>query len=95
MSDRIEVELDDQGRLVLPVPLAQRLGLARGTTLVVEQETSEATYLRVQKNSPVLIEKGGVLVITAVADQPLSDTLQEEREQRLDDLWERDRARLT
>jgi bifunctional DNA-binding transcriptional regulator/antitoxin component of YhaV-PrlF toxin-antitoxin module len=94
MSDRIEIELDDQGRLVLPIPLAQRLGLARGTTLIVEQETSEATYIRVQTAAPV-IDKGGVFVITGVTDQPLHSALREEREQHLEDIWERNHARLT
>jgi bifunctional DNA-binding transcriptional regulator/antitoxin component of YhaV-PrlF toxin-antitoxin module len=94
MSDRIEVELDDQGRLVLPVPLAQRLGLARGTTLIVEQQTSDATYIRVQTPAPV-IDKGGVFVITGVANQSLDHVLRDEREQRLEDLWERHHARLT
>jgi hypothetical protein len=37
----------------------------RGTTLVVEQETAEAAYVRVQKTAPPLIEKGSVFVITA------------------------------
>ena len=92
MSDRIEIELDDQGRLVLPVPLAQRLGLARGTTLIVEQETADATYVRVQPPTTV-VDKGGVFVITALAEQPLQHALDEGREHRLEDLWDRDRAR--
>lgn len=94
MRDRIEIELDDQGRLVLPAHLAQRLGLARGTTMVVEQETAEAIYVRVQTTAPSLIEKGGVLVITAVAEQPLDEVLQSEREHRLDDVWGSRRANL-
>jgi bifunctional DNA-binding transcriptional regulator/antitoxin component of YhaV-PrlF toxin-antitoxin module len=32
MSYHIKIELDDQGRLVLPIPLAQQLGLVQGTT---------------------------------------------------------------
>ena len=94
MSDQITIELDDQGRLVLPLPLAQRLGLAHGTTLIVEQETSDATYLRVQTAAHV-VDKGGVFVITGVADQPLQHALREAREQRLEDIWERHHARLT
>lgn len=61
MRDRVEIELDDQGCLVLPAQLAQRLGLVRETTMVVEQETAEATHIRVQTIAPPLIEKGGVL----------------------------------
>lgn len=95
MATRVEVEVDDQGRLVLPVLLARRLGLAHGTTLVVEEETAAATYLRIQQTNPVLTEEGGVLVITAVADQSLQDALQADREQRLGELWERNHAHLT
>ncbi|MFP4438469.1 MAG: hypothetical protein ACLFVO_14600 [Chloroflexaceae bacterium] len=95
MATRVEVEVDDQGRLVLPVLLARRLGLTHGATLVVEEETAAATYLRIQQTSPVLIEEGGVLVITAVADQSLKDALQADREQRLGELWERNHAHLT
>lgn len=94
MRDRVEIELDDQGRLVLPAQLAQRLGLVRGTTMVVEQETAEATYIRVQTIAPPLIEKGGVLVITAVAEQPLDEALHREREHRLDDIWVRKSANI-
>ena len=87
MSSRIEIELDDQGRLVLPIPLAQRLGLARGTTLVVDQETTDANSLRVERPTSTLVDKGGILVIRAVDDQPWTDILHEEREQRLDRLY--------
>ena len=95
MTTRIEVELDDQGRLVLPISFAQRLGLGHGATLVVEQETTDATYLRIQKVEPPIVEDGGVFVITAVADQSLHDVLDEERAQRFDDVWDRQHARLT
>ena len=93
MSTLIEVELDDQGRLIVPIHLAQRLGLAHGATLVIERETADATYLRIQKTSPLIVEEDGVLVITAVADQSIDNTLHQEREQHLDALWERNDAR--
>jgi len=92
MRDRVEIELDDEGRLVLPVTLAHRLGLMRGTTLVVEQETADSTYIRVQPATPLVIEKGGVFVITAVAEQPWATLLHTERERRLDALWGSHRA---
>lgn len=99
MSTRVEIELDDQGRLALPVLVARRLGLAQGTTLVVEQETSDAAYLRIQNTgsvaNSVVVDKGGVLVITVLADRSLDDSLRSEREQRLDTLWDHGHARLT
>lgn len=92
MRDRVEIELDDEGRLVLPVMLAHRLGLVRGTMLVVEQETAESTYVRVQPATPPVIEKGSVFVITAAAEQPWTTLLHADREHRLDALWESNHA---
>ncbi|MCG8352245.1 MAG: division/cell wall cluster transcriptional repressor MraZ [Chloroflexales bacterium] len=94
MGIRIEVELDDQGRLVLPISFAHHLGLGHGAMLVVEDETADATYLRIQKAEPTIVEEGGVLVITAVADQSLEAVLWEEREQHFDDVWEGRHAHL-
>ena len=70
MSQPIEVVLDDQGRLVLPALLQRQLGLRPGMTLVVERETPDAAYLRVQPEQPRLVDKQGVLVVQA---QPSGD----------------------
>lgn len=86
MSRRVEVELDDQGRLVIPHVLQEQLGLSSGATLVVEYETSEAAYVRVQPAQPRLVDKGGVLVVEAQPTRDLVEFMQHEREKRLEDL---------
>ncbi len=91
MSQRIEVILDDQGRLVLPAPLQRRLGLAPGMTLVVERETADAAYLRVQtQEEPRLVDKQGVLVIRAQSSGDLANNVaRHERDRRVADLLRR------
>jgi hypothetical protein len=74
MQTRIEVELDDQNRLVLPEQ-------------VVEQATTDVAYLRVQQPQPPLVEEEGVLIITSLAEEQVHDVLQADREQRLNVIW--------
>jgi len=83
MSQRIEVEIDDEGRLILPSPLGQRLGLSPGTTLVVEAGPADATRLRVQEQGPRLVDKGGVLVVEAENVAGCEDSVRDGREERM------------
>ena len=53
MSQRIEGVLDDQGRLVLPSSVQRELGLTAGATLVVERQTEDAAYLKVEVRAEV------------------------------------------
>lgn len=92
MGQRIEVVLDDQGRLVLPSPLRRRLGLTTGMTLVVEEETADAAYLRILTGEPSLVEKQGVLVVQAQPPgnpMPQDDPVRQERDRRVADLLRR------
>jgi len=60
--------------------------LTDGATLVVEQQTEDAVYLRVHKEEePRLVDKQGVLVVRA---QPSGDTTED-----LADVVRRDRDR--
>ncbi len=86
MSQRIEVILDDQGRLVLPSPLQRRLGLTTGTTLIVERETADAAYVRVQTEEPRLVDKQGLLVVQAPPLDDLANVARHERDRRMADL---------
>jgi bifunctional DNA-binding transcriptional regulator/antitoxin component of YhaV-PrlF toxin-antitoxin module len=86
MGQRIEVELDDQGRLVIPHPLQEQLKLFTGATIVVEDETEDAALVRVQPAEPTLVEKDGVLVVKAGALEDLSDIVRQEREQHSSDV---------
>lgn len=86
MSERIEVILDDQGRLVVPAELRRKLGLTTGTTLIVERQTEDAAYLRVQEDEPLLADRRGVLVVQASPSGDLTDVVPHERDRRAADL---------
>jgi bifunctional DNA-binding transcriptional regulator/antitoxin component of YhaV-PrlF toxin-antitoxin module len=89
MSQRVEVELDDHGRLVIPHALQAQLGLFSGATVVVEDETDDVAFVRVQPEQPRLIDKDGILVVQA---QPVGDLLRSvdnEREGRIQDMLRR------
>ena len=87
MSQRIEMEVDDLGRLVLPSAVGYQLGLAPGTTLVVEQQ-DDSESLRLVRDEPRLVDRGGVLVVETGPIQWPSDPVQDLRDQRLDALAE-------
>ena len=86
MSQTVEVVLDDQGRIVLPAGVRRLLGLAPGMTLVVEQATDDAAYLRVETEPPRLVDRQGILVVQAQPVGDLTDSLRQHREQRVADL---------
>jgi bifunctional DNA-binding transcriptional regulator/antitoxin component of YhaV-PrlF toxin-antitoxin module len=67
MKTSIEVLLDDQGRISIPPPLQNRLGLSPGMSLVVEEEENGELWLRLQSELPTLVDKQGVLVVRAKA----------------------------
>ena len=88
MAEHIQVTLDDQGRLVLPPPLQRRLGLEAGMTLVVEQDTPDAAYLRVQDAKPSVVDRDGVLVVRSQPSGALEDVMRLEGDRRTAD-WVR------
>lgn len=87
MSQRIEVELDDQGRLIVPHLLQRRLGMVSGATVIVEDETPEAAFVRIQPPESQFVDKGGILVVQAQPERSVADSVQTEREHRLDSIW--------
>ena len=86
MDQVIEVTLDNQGCIIIPVDAEDSLGLAPGMTLVVEKGDKGQMCLRVQKETPTLVDKQGVLVVRAKATGDLRDTVRHERDRRLTDL---------
>ena len=89
MSEHIEVIFDEQGRLVLPSSVQRRLGLTPGMTLVVEQETPDAAYLKVQDEESPLVDKKGVLVVRVQPADDLQNVVRHERDRRATDLLRR------
>jgi AbrB family looped-hinge helix DNA binding protein len=79
----MKLHLDKSGRVVLPKPLRQRLGLRAGTTFEAI-EAAEGLLLRPVTERPSLIVRNGFLVHTGQATrgfdwQQISDDLEEER----------------
>ncbi len=83
MVQRVEVEVDDRGRIGLPPALRDRLGLTPGMTLVVEQESAGGTYLRVREEPARVVIKQGVFVIQAEPAGEFGDPVRELREERI------------
>ena len=77
MSEAIQVEIDDQGDIVIPAEIRERLGLEQGMTLVAESGEQGQLHLRVQQALPQVIEQDGVLIVTS----PLSPDIESP------DLW--------
>jgi bifunctional DNA-binding transcriptional regulator/antitoxin component of YhaV-PrlF toxin-antitoxin module len=79
----MKVHLDKSGRIVLPKPLRQRLGLRTGTSFYAVP-AADGVLLRTVKQEPSLIERDGFLVHTGKAGrdfnwEQLRDDLQQER----------------
>ncbi len=86
MSEAVQAALDSQKRIVIPPVIQKRLGLTRGMTLVVEDDENGELCLRIQSESPALVDKQGMLVVRAELDADLTEVIQQERNQRVSDL---------
>ena len=89
MNQVIEVSLDDLGRILIPGTLRSRLGLSPGMTLVVETGDKGGVRLRLQSERPVLVDKGGVLVVRTEPLSDLDNITRRERDRRVFDLLQR------
>ena len=86
MNQVVELSLDDLGRILIPDPLANRLGLKPGMTLVVEATERGGMQLRVQEDTTALIEKDGLLVFTGELIGDVANIVQDTRERRAQEL---------
>lgn len=66
----MKLHLDKSGRIVLPKPLRQRLGLRAGAAIEAT-EAGEGLLLRPVATPPALIERDGFLVHTGEAPAEL------------------------
>jgi bifunctional DNA-binding transcriptional regulator/antitoxin component of YhaV-PrlF toxin-antitoxin module len=71
------------GRILIPAAVQSRLGLSPGMSLVVEEGDQGSMRLRVQSEPPVLVDKGGVLVVRAEPLSDLTDVTRHERNRRV------------
>ena len=83
MNELIELSLDKLGRILIPDSLRSRLKLTPGMVLIVEKGDTGGLRLRLQSSSPVLVDKGGILVVKAEPSSDLSNIARRERDQRL------------
>ncbi len=74
--------LDKSGRVLIPSKVRERLGLAAGTPLIVDQQDGEVR-VRAARRGSVLVRKGGVLVFAGTAIADLGDALQRHRAARV------------
>jgi AbrB family looped-hinge helix DNA binding protein len=86
MTEIIQTSLDSQGRIVIPSAIRKRLGLSKGVTLIVEEEEDNEIRLRIQKGSPILVDKEGILVVKSESKGDLTNIIQQERDRRIIDL---------
>ena len=62
-TERIQIPIDRFGRVVLPKPIRDRLGIKAGTEFEVE-ETENAILLKPVYKKAKIVNKGGVWVIS-------------------------------
>ena len=89
MNQLFEISLDELGRILIPEAIRSRLGLTPGMTLVVEKGDNGGVWLRPHPEQPVLVDKGGILVVKAKPLSGLSDIVRQERDQRVSELVRR------
>jgi bifunctional DNA-binding transcriptional regulator/antitoxin component of YhaV-PrlF toxin-antitoxin module len=89
MGQTIEVSIDNQGGILLPPELKNRLRLSPGMTMIVEEDDQERLCLRVQTESPYLVDKQGIIVVRTESSEDLADVTRRERNRRVADLLKR------
>ncbi len=77
-----EVHIDRFGRVVIPKPLRDRLGLVPGTTLSIEV-SDDHLVLAVLTELPLVERRDGVLVYRGEAAGELTDAIDSHRRSRL------------
>lgn len=82
------LKIDKAGRIILPKPLRDRLGLRAGRDLEI-QETPEGVVLRPADRRPSLIRKGSFWVHTGEipSGYDILQAIDEDREERMRKAW--------
>jgi AbrB family looped-hinge helix DNA binding protein len=82
------LKVDKAGRLVLPKPIRDRLGLHAGSDLELE-ETAEGVVLKPAERRPSLIKKGSFWVHTGEIPQgyDILKAIDEDRDERMRRAW--------
>jgi AbrB family looped-hinge helix DNA binding protein len=82
------LKMDRAGRVILPKPVRDRLGLHAGSDLEI-QETQEGVVLRPADRRPSLVKKGSFCVHTGEipAGYDILKAIDEDREERMHKAW--------
>jgi AbrB family looped-hinge helix DNA binding protein len=82
------IKIDKAGRVILPKPVRERLGLRAGSDLEM-RETPEGLVLRPTGRRPSLVKKGRFLVHTGSIPHgyDILNAIDEDREDRLRKVW--------
>lgn len=83
MRETIVVEVDERGHLFVPEAVSEKLNLTPGMTLVVEEGLAGEVELRPQTENSILVDKGGVWVARAEAQEDLTDCVDKHRSERM------------
>ncbi len=86
----MEASVDRFGRIVIPKPVRDDLGLRPGSVVKVEEREGEVRLVPVAEE-PRLVVKEGVVVYGGQARGDLESAVDEVRQERLDDLSRRGR----
>ena len=89
MSQIVEASVDNRGCIRIPAEVRDRMGLSPGMRLIVEEGERGRICLRIPEESPVLVEKEGVLVVRAEGTGDIGDAVRRERGRRLSEIFER------
>ena len=79
----MQLTIDKFGRMVLPKPMRDDLGIEPGDRLEATQD-GDAIVLRPVCRQEALRHKGGVLVFAGKATADVTDAVREQRQQRLE-----------
>ncbi|MBN1137181.1 MAG: hypothetical protein JXM73_11380 [Anaerolineae bacterium] len=83
MTELAELPIDEQGCIHLPVALQDRLGVEPGMTLILEEGEAGEMWIRRKGHPPVLVDKGGVLVVHAEPVADLGGAVRQDRDARV------------
>lgn len=91
MAKETEARLDKFGRVVIPKPVRDHLGLEPGAVFKIEGR-EDGIVLRPVQAEPDLVMKDGVLVFTGEAEGDLEETVRKQRQERIAHLaaWPRE-----
>lgn len=82
------LKIDKAGRVILPKPIRDRLGLHAGSDLEI-QETAEGVMLKPVDRKPSLVKEGSFLVYAGEipAGYDILKAIDDDREERMRQIW--------